>query len=65
MKSKGYFQRLKNHPGVNPAIFMTILSFAAAASNNHISTLKGALILGGTCASIFWVIVLLTNFKSK
>lgn len=60
---KNYFKRLKDHPGLLLAFLMTALCFVAAATNNNIHSIKGVLILGAAGSLIFWLMVLISNFK--
>jgi len=63
MKEPGYFQRLKDHPGIGYATVLSIAGFLAGAGNESFiwwqGGLFGLLILGGVC----WSLVLWSNRK--
>ena len=60
---RDYFKRLKEHPGVPVAFFMTIAGAMAGAQNRSFPIVDGmifgACVAGGVC----WTIVLITNRK--
>lgn len=60
---KNYFQRLKTHPGIGFAILLTILMFAAAATNKNIHSVQQFLILAGIGSAIIWAVVLISNIR--
>ena len=61
----GYFERLKEHPGVPIASVMTVVGGLAGASNESFPILDGfifgVIVMGGFC----WTIVLLSNLKRR
>lgn len=59
---KEYFKRLKNHPGVEVAGFMSILIPMAALSNKNLDN-YGVIVISGFGILFMWTIVLLTNYK--
>ena len=59
---KNYFKRLKEHPGLEVAIFVTILGFLAGATNKHIEIWWHGGIFGMLFVGIpAWLLVLVTN----
>lgn len=60
---KGYFKRLKSHPGLSTATLITLLGSLAGVSNKSIPPLTG-LIFGTVVAGVLsWSCVLISNFK--
>ena len=62
---KPYFKRLKEHPGIGIAFFMTILSYLAAGTNNSVDTVEEWVILGSILPILVWGAILITNFRRK
>ena len=62
---KQYFKRLKTHPGLFPSFVFTIPCIAAGATNEHIKHWYNGALLGLGIGSIFLIIVLLSNIKTK
>lgn len=60
---KDYFKKLKDHPGIGTATAMTIMTFAAVATNKSIHSVSDVLIFGSIWSAIIWIIVLITNLK--
>ena len=60
---RNYFKRLKGHPGIMFAVILSLISFAAAASNRNIETVSEKIFLGAAGAAIWWAILLISNFK--
>ncbi len=59
---KEYLQRLKNHPGIIPAIVFNCLFVFAALSNTPIkSVFETALLVGTLVALPFYIIILIIN----
>jgi hypothetical protein len=62
---RGYFQRLKDHPGLGTATIMTLMGTFAGASNKSFDVVSGAL-FGTIAMGIFvWGIVLISNFDRE
>ncbi len=60
---RDYFKRLKEHPGLAFATFLTGMGFLAGATNKHMDFWTGGLI-GLLIMGVFsWGLVLLSNFK--
>lgn len=59
-----YFKRLKSHPGLFPATFLTVLIYAAALGNNNLA-IESAWIAGSIGACLIWSCVLISNFSRK
>jgi hypothetical protein len=64
MKSeRGYFTRLKDHPGLGMGVILTIIGTFAGASNQSFDNMwYGALFGGLIMGSFVWGIILLSNF---
>ena len=62
---KDYFKRLKDHPGIEFGIMLTIFGALAGASNKSCSVTTGLLMGGIGMGVIVWSCILLSNFKSK
>lgn len=61
---KEYLQRLKNHPGIIPAIVFNCLFVFAALSNKNINPdFETALLVGTLAALPFYIIILISNKK--
>jgi hypothetical protein len=63
---RGYFQRLKDHPGLGVATILTIMGALAGGSNESFNniwcgSLFGAAFMGG----FVWGIVLISNFNRE
>ena len=61
---KNYFKKLKSHPGVPLAAFMTVLFVLAGATNKSFSIPAGML-FGLVGLLLIWIIVLISNFERK
>lgn len=67
MKDKrGYFARLKDHPGLETGVVLTVMGTFAGASNKSFENawygaLFGTLIMGG----FVWLIILFSNFNRE
>ena len=67
MKNKrGYFTRLKDHPGLGMGVILTVMGAFAGASNKSFENawhgaLFGTLIMGG----FVWSIILFSNFDRE
>lgn len=57
-----YFQRLKEHPGVEVATFMSLITPLACATNKSL-TIEQGLIVGLCLSAIPWAMVLISNIK--
>lgn len=61
-----YFKRLKTHPGLGTATFMTILGTLAGASNKNFDPIWHGALFGFLLSGIIcWSVVLITNIKKK
>lgn len=60
-----YFRRLKEHPGYDFAIFLTIMGFLAGATNKSAEWWIGGLFGLILCGGFAWGCVLITNRKPK
>lgn len=67
MKNKrGYFTRLKDHPGLGTGLIFTILGTFAGASNTSFENiwygaLFGTIVMGG----FVWSVILISNFDRE
>ena len=57
---KNYLKRLRHHPGVPVAAFMTVAFVVAGLFNENLS-IKEALVIGLTVSAVMWAAVLFTN----
>jgi hypothetical protein len=62
---KDYFKRLKEHPGLEFAWFLTVFSFLAGATNKTAEWYVGGLFGLVLCGGFAWSCVLLSNMKPK
>jgi hypothetical protein len=62
---RGYFERLKDHPGLGMATIMTLMGTFAGASNKSFGVMEGAL-FGTIAMGVFvWGMVLVSNFDRE
>lgn len=60
---KAYFKRLKSHPGLGHAFFLTMMFIAAGLTNKSVSSING-LLIGVIVSVVFcWLPVLVSNRK--
>lgn len=64
---KDYFKRLKTHPGISMAVFMTILGFLfGGGTNKSLYTWLQHGLFGALCMGVLaWSIVLISNIKIR
>ena len=62
---RGYFKRLKEHPGVGFAFMPTLMIALAVAGNETVQGFQQGLIAVFVVSAIPWAIVLISNFKRK
>lgn len=62
---KGYFKRLKDHPGLGTAIFLPIIGFLAGAGNKSAEWYVGGIFGFIVFAIVAWSCVLISNIKRK
>jgi hypothetical protein len=61
---KQYFIRLKQHPGLSIATFVTVLGILAGAGNKSFPEIWHGALFGFLISVIFcWTPVLISNFK--
>jgi len=61
---KNYFKRLKEHPGLNIALIMTLMGALAGASNTSFKNPMHGILFGITVTFVAcWVPVLISNFR--
>ena len=63
---KDYFKRLKEHPGINVGISITLLGFVAGAANKSFHEWYMGGLFGLICSAVIvWPIILISNIKRK
>ena len=65
MEEEGYSKRLKSHPGLPVAVFMTFAGAMAGASNESFSLVNGMLFGACVAGGITFSAVLLSNIKRR